>query len=103
MTFPVKTIRFGPYDFKVVPLAPDSGLDGEFCSNSQEFRLRDKWASQQQAASTALHEIFHGWYFLAGIKKGTTEEDLVGRFEMVASNFIRDNQKLMQWIIKSLK
>lgn len=103
MTLPVRTIRFGPYDYDVVALPPDSEFDGQFCAATEEFRLRDKWASRQQAASTVLHEIFHGWYFLAGIKENTPEEDLVERLETVAASFIRDNQDLMRWIVKALR
>ncbi len=103
MTFPVRTVRFGPFDYKVVSLPADSEFDGQFCASTEEFRLRDKWASRQQAASTALHEILHGLYFLAGIKENTPEEDLVERLEVVAAIFIRDNQELMRWIIKSLR
>lgn len=102
MTFPFKTIRIGPYDFRVAPLAEGSPNLGELDYEFHELRLRDRWADKRQAASTFLHEIMHGCWYVADIKPDTPEEDAVTRLEMVLSGVIRDNPQAMRWLVKAL-
>jgi len=103
MTLPVRSLRIGPYDFKIEEIAPDSEDWGECDYDNHAIRFRDRWANRNQAAECALHECLHGLLYVSGYSTDEKEEErLVTLLSIQLASFIRDNPEFIDWLIKSL-
>lgn len=104
MTFPVKKLRFGPYDFKIEGMPEGCEDYGDCCFNKQVIRLQDSFANRKQAAETTLHECIHALLYVSGYTSDdANEERLVTIFSLTLASFIRDNPKFWSWLISSLR
>jgi hypothetical protein len=102
---PIKKIRVGPFDYKVMPMGKTDELTkfGEHDGNTQELRFCETFASNARAAETTIHEVLHAIYEVMGIGDKDTEERTVLLMARGLAMLIRDNPSLIKWIVQSLK
>lgn len=95
-----RSVRVGPYDLRIVRLSGRHAKRdyGQFCHESQEIRLRSRYASPTLAADTLLHEILHAVWWVGQIKAKEGEEHIVTVTATTLTQVIRDNPALMLWL-----
>jgi hypothetical protein len=104
-----KTIKIGPYDWKVVLEAGDEGDRGEANFDHHHIRIwPHNLADPQKAVGVVLHECFHVVFDNQGLGKlprgkEDREEQIVLAFEAGLVALFRDNPKLFTWMRKWLK
>ena len=99
------TVRVGPHDIPIRTLDA-AGAEknfGEFHSEHMEIRMRPAFASTQQAAETALHEVMHAVWHLAGCQAKDGEERLVTVISTYLCAVIKYNPELISWMQEALK
>jgi hypothetical protein len=102
---PFKFLRVGPSDCKIVEL---KGEDREKClglfnRNDMTIGMLDSYASPQIEAQVFFHEMNHAIYEVMGIHVKDPEERVVDRFTTGLAMVMRDNPKLIQWLLKRLR
>lgn len=71
---------------------------GSFHPECMEIRLRPKFASQQIAADTLLHEVIHAVWHVAGCNPKDGEERLVATLASNLCAVIKSNPDLIKWL-----
>lgn len=99
---PPKTIRVGPYVFRVVRKRT-SIADGEKVGDTNIARGRIRYSSDQspmQERATLLHEVLHAVAHSAAITDEVelTQEQWIGRIETGLLGVLRDNPKFVEWL-----
>jgi hypothetical protein len=74
----------------------------DYNTNEIEIARETDFASEEQEASTLLHEIIHGVLGIYKIKV-PDEEEMVEKLETALIQVLRDNKTLFRAILKALK
>jgi|JI10StandDraft_1071094.scaffolds.fasta_scaffold1920554_2 hypothetical protein len=101
-----KSLRIAGYDCKVsrADLIVDGEGDyGTFNYNSNEIQMAQEkdFESEEQEASTFLHEWLHGILSIYRIKV-PDEEDMVERLETALFQMFKDNKTTIRSLLKTI-
>jgi len=97
-----KTIRIGPFDYKIVILSAvetvEKNVYGECANLQQEIRMRAKYESYSACADTFIHECLHALWWIMNIKEADNEERVVTTLATGLTMLLRDNDWLAAWL-----
>ncbi len=96
------SIRIGPFDVALEAKDKLSEADewGDF--EVVTIRLKSAQPSPTFAVDTLLHEIYHAIYKWHSLRKHDDEERICSVMATGLTQVLRDNPKLLAWILKSL-
>ena len=101
---PFKSIRVGPFDIRLTQLVGEERDKclGMFSEHQMSIMMRETFASDQQEAETLLHEAVHSIFAVMGIQDKDSHERTVSALSVGLAQVIRDNPKLIAWLVEKL-
>lgn len=97
-----KTVRVGPFDYKVETvdhLKDDTGeLLGQHDPHTNTIRLNGRIENEQIKAETLFHELLHAVWNIFGLSNPEEEEAAVHKMSVGVAMIFRDNPALVKYL-----
>ena len=99
-----KTIKEGPYDYKVKhkKIDPECERVGDFDSTTSKIRVTTG-LDDIRTVETLMHEICHAIFYSYGISNHLEEENIVGLMSTGLAAVLRDNPEFLDILYKTLQ
>lgn len=102
-----KTIKIGPYDYKIVhkKIREGEACVGDFCSTRSRIRVTTGM-NDIRTVETLLHEVLHAVYYSFNIGHGldeAAEENIISLVSTGLAATLRDNPEFAEVLYTVLK
>jgi hypothetical protein len=98
-----KSIRVGAYDVSI-EVSEDLQVDGKeawgaYYASEKKIRIHKAQPSSTFALDSFIHELNHAIYDIWCMAKGDSEERTVAVFSTAWTQLLRDNPKILRWML----
>ena len=99
---PPKKIRVGPHDVSIIPMPEEHEAThhGAWKHDLMVIWLARSFPHKSLAVDTLLHELTHCVIDMFDLALDQGEEKFIGPFATAMTQVLRDNPKLVAWIMK---